>query len=147
MTHHYIPESDLAKNLNGEFGLTLELQRMLACENTQFMIELSRELKLSYTIPSLSLQIATLFFQRRSYIHFDRLLILTASLLLASKLRNHDCRLKSLCNSFYNVVIHRTHSTEPFNEDKMKKLKEYISIYETEILRALEFDIDVITPH
>lgn len=29
----------------------------------------------------------------------------------------------------------------------MKKLKEYISIYENEILRTLEFDIDPITPH
>lgn len=26
---------------------------------------------------------------------------------------------------------------EPFNEEKMKKLKEYISIYEAEILRSL----------
>lgn len=29
----------------------------------------------------------------------------------------------------------------------MKKLKEHISIYETEILRTLEFDIDCLTPH
>jgi hypothetical protein len=123
------------------------MQRMLACENTQFMIDLARELKFSYTIPSLALHISTLFFHKKSYMHFDRLLILTASLLLSSKLKNIDCRLKSLCNSFYNVVTHKTNSIEPFNEEKMKKLKDVISIYETEILRTLEFDIDSVTPH
>ena len=36
---------------------------------------------------------------------------------------------------------------EPFNEEKMKKLKEQISIYQTQILRTLEYDIDSVTPH
>ena len=58
-----------------------------------------------------------------------------------------DYRLKNLCNAFYNVITRKTMVMEPFNEDKMKKLKEHISIYETEILRTLEFDVDSVTPH
>jgi|JI10StandDraft_1071094.scaffolds.fasta_scaffold955803_1 hypothetical protein len=130
MISTYISESDLASNSNGFFGLTLELQRHLASENTQFIIELARDLKISYSIPTLALHIATLFFHKKSYIHFDRYLVLTASYLLASKVKNMDCRLKNLCNAFHNVITHKTMGIEPFNEEKMKKLKEHISIYE-----------------
>lgn len=147
MSGQYIAESELAANPNGEFGFTLEAQRLLACENAQFTISLARELKFSYTIPTLALQISSAFFQRKSYLEFDRLLVLTASMLLASKLKNMDCRLKSLCNCFYNVVSHKSSLMEPFSEEKMKKLKEFISIYETEILRTLQFDLEVVTPH
>lgn len=147
MSGQYIAESELAANPNGEFGMSMATQRLLACENAQFIISLARELKFSYTIPTLALQISTVFFQRKSYMHYDRLLMLAASMLLASKLKNLDCRLKSLCNCFYNVVSQKGNLMEPFSEEKMKKLKEYVSIYETEILRTLQFDFDVVTPH
>lgn len=95
-------------------------------------------MKTSYSIPTLALHIATVFFHKKSYIHFDRYLILTASYLLASKIKNMDCRLKNLCNALYNVISRKAMmGVEPFNEEKMKKLKEYISIYEAEILRSL----------
>lgn len=128
----------MANNPNGSFGLTLLLQQHLASENAQFIIELAREMKTSYSIPTLALHIATVFFHKKSYIHFDRYLILTASYLLASKIKNMDCRLKNLCNALYNVISRKAMmGVEPFNEEKMKKLKEYISIYEAEILRSL----------
>lgn len=142
-----IAESELANNSNGSFGLTLQLQQHLASENAQFIIELARDLKTSYSIPTLALHIATVFFHKKSYIHFDRYIILTASYLLASKIKNMDCRLKSLCNALYNVINRKTMGAEPFHEEKMKKLKEHISIYEAEILRSLEYDIDSVTPH
>lgn len=127
----------MANNPNGSFGLTLPLQQHLASENAQFIIELAREMKTSYSIPTLALHIATVFFHKKSYIHFDRYLILTASYLLASKIKNMDCKLKNLCNVFYNVISRKTMGVEPYNEEKMKKLKEHISIYEAEILRSL----------
>jgi hypothetical protein len=104
----YILESELANNINGEFGLTLELQQHLASENAQFIIELARDLKTSYSIPTLALHIATVFFHKKSYIHFDRFIILTASYLLASKVKSMDYRLKNLCNAFYNVITRKT---------------------------------------
>ena len=147
MNNNLIAEKDLGVNANAEFGLTQQLQAHLASQNAQFMIDIAREMKFGYSVPTLALHISTLFFHKKSYIHYDRLLILTASFLLASKLKNIDCRLKALCNSFYNIINFRTNGTEPFNVEKMKKLREYISIYENEILRTLEFDIDVCTPH
>lgn len=61
---------------------------MLACENAQFIIDLAREMKITYTIPSISLQLSIAFFHRKSYLHYDRFVILTACMLLASKLKS-----------------------------------------------------------
>ena len=99
-----------------------------------------------YTVPSAALQIATRFFHLKCYVHYDRLLILTASYLLASKLKNVECRIKALCNCFHSAVQTKTHQMDPYNEEKFKKIKNYISIYESEILRTLEFEVDVTTP-
>lgn len=115
MATNLIAEKDLANNTNAEFGLTLELQQHLASQNTQFMIDIAREMKFGYTVPTLALHISTLFFHKKSYIHFDRLLILSASFLIASKLKSIDCRIKALCNSLYNIVNYRTNGMEPFN--------------------------------
>jgi hypothetical protein len=131
MINFYIKEADLGSNINSNFGLNLELQNHLACQNVQFMIDLSRDLKCSYSIPTLALHISTIFFHKKSYLHYDRFIILTACYLLASKIKNMDCRVKNLCNALHNVITRKTMSVEPFNEDKMKKLKEHISIYET----------------
>ena len=147
MMGEYVSEGELGSNPNTTFGLNGELQDHLASENTQVMVELSRELKTSYSIPSLALHIASRFFHKRSYLSYDRFLILAACYLLASKIKNMDCRVKNLCNALHSVIARKTMSVEPFNEEKMKRLKEHISIYETEVLRTLEFQIDSATPH
>ena len=143
----YINESELANNLNATFGLNGELQNHLACQNAQFVIEISRDLKTSYSIPTLALHISTTFFHKKSYLNYDRFLILTASYLLASKIKNMDCRVKNLCNAMNNVITRKNINPEPYNEERMKRLKDHISVYETEILRTLEYDIENITPH
>jgi hypothetical protein len=81
-------------------------------------------MNISYTIPSLALHISQIFFQKKCYLFYDRFLILTASFALASKLKDMDCRLKSLCHSFYNIISRMTMNFEPYNEDKMKKIKD-----------------------
>ena len=35
---------------------------------------------------------------------------------------------------------------QPYNEDRFKSIKDQLSIYESEILRTLEFEVDVTTP-
>ena len=104
-------------------------------------------MKISYTIPSLALHISQIFFQKKCYLFYDRFLILTASFALASKLKDMDCRLKQVCHSYYNIISRMTMCFEPFNEDKMKKIKDEICIAETEILRTLQYRIDFDTPH
>lgn len=138
MTLKFSTQQDITSNLNSQFGLTADLQRLLASQNTQFVINLCRELKInSYSVPSLAMHIATVFFHKKCYLNFDRFVLLAACLLLASKLKSMDVRFKNLCNSFYNVIGSKSHNPQPYNEEKMKKLKEYISIYETEVLRTL----------
>jgi hypothetical protein len=45
--------------------------------------------------------------------------------------------LKNICSCFYNVMSRITMNYEPYNEEKMKKIKNQISIHESEILRTL----------
>ena len=93
----------------------MQIQQHLACENAQFIIELARDLKTSYSVPTLALHISTVFFNKKSYIHFDRFIVLTASYLLATKIKSMDYRLKNLCNALYNVVTRKAMGAEPFN--------------------------------
>ena len=133
MKESSLPEAlatKLTSQPNAEFGLTLPLQQHLASENTQFMIDLARAMKSGYTIPAAGLHIATRFFHLKCYVHYDRLLIHTASYLLASKLKNVECRLKNLCHCYYNTVQDRTPDFhQPYNEDKFKAIKNQLSIY------------------
>ena len=72
-------------------------------------------MKISYTIPSLALHISHIFFQKKCYLFYDRYLILTAAFALASKLKDMDCRLKSVCNCYYNIISRMMISFDPFN--------------------------------
>ena len=111
------------------------------------MIDLARSMKSGYTIPAAGMHIATRFFHLKCYVHYDRLLILTASYLLASKLKNVECRVKNLCHCYYNTIQEKMGDIhQPYNEDRFKSIKDQLSIYESEILRTLEFEVDVTTP-
>jgi hypothetical protein len=46
------------------------LQLSMANGNTQFAIDIARELKISYSIPTIALQIAARFFHIRCYINY-----------------------------------------------------------------------------
>lgn len=97
---------------------------MLANGNTQFMIELAKELKFSYTLPTIALQMAAKFFHIRCYINYDRFIILTACLLLAAKLKDMDLRVKNICYAFYTTINNRSQSHEPYDEEKLRKIRD-----------------------
>ena len=59
---------------------------------------------MGYSVPSLAIHIASVFFYKKCYVNYDRFIILTGALLLAQKLRDVDARLKHLCNAFYAVT-------------------------------------------
>ncbi len=78
----------------------------MANGNTQFIIRLAnaKELKLSYSMPTIALQIAAKFFHLKCYIHYDRFLILAACLLLATKIKDMEMKIKNLCFAFHSVM-------------------------------------------
>ena len=115
-------------------------------------------MKLGHNITSLALHLAIAFFHRKCYVNHDRFIVLTAALLLATKLRDMDSRLKILCSRFDQVIKQQNLMTigrgmmgnsemELYTEDKYRRLKDEITIAESELLRTLEYDIDFISPY
>lgn len=115
---------------------------MLTNGNAQFVIDIALEMKLGHSITALSLHIATIFFQRRCYVHHDRFIILTASVLLATKLKDLDSRLRMLCSVFHKIINRQNvlnmgnslmgnPEADLYTEDKYKRLKEEIMIAES----------------
>ncbi len=72
--------------------------------NTQFAIDISREMKMSYSIPTIALQIVNRFFHIRCYINYDRFMIILAALVLACMLKYMDFKIKDIVYSFYRVM-------------------------------------------
>ena len=62
-------------------------------------------MRLGHSVASLALHISNIFFHRRAYVNFDRFVTLTACILLATKLKDMDSRLKSLCSCFHKVIL------------------------------------------
>lgn len=96
---------------------------MLANSNVQFALDISRELKISYSIPTIALQIIARFFHLRCYINYDRFMILLAAMILGFKLKYMEFRIKDLVFGFYKVMNYRTGSNEPFDEKKLQRIK------------------------
>ena len=110
-----IKRAELYKNLNSEFGLNEQIQRELTNGNAQFVLELARTLSMGYSVPCLAMHMSTIFFNKKSYINFDRFVILAGALLLASKLKDVNTRIRDFGSSFYTVISKVKGGIEPFN--------------------------------
>ena len=105
---------------------------MLTNGNAQFVIDIALEMKIGHSITALALQIGIIFFQKKCYVHHDRFIVLAASLLLATKLKDVDSRLRLLCNVFHKIITRQTalgntfmgnSEVDIYTEDKYKRLK------------------------
>lgn len=143
-----VKRAEVYRNINSEFGLNEHIQRELTNGNAQFIVELARSVapQLGYSVPCLAMQISIVFFSKKSYVNYDRFVILAGALLLASKLKDVNSRMRDFCSSFFNVISKVNRSTEPYNEAKMQLIKDQICVAESEILRTLEYSCDFQLP-
>lgn len=96
----------------------------MANGNTQFIIELAREFRYSYTIPTIALQISARFFHIRSYINYDRFVVLVSCLMIAAKYKDMEVQLKKLCFCTYNVLNKRLGNVKPHNDLELGRLRD-----------------------
>ena len=108
-------EEFFKNNPNTAYGMDEGLLRILANGNTQFIIDLCRELEMGYSVPTLALHISHVFFNKMCYINYDRFLVLSASVLIALKVKDINILIKKLCNAFYSVIIRLNKSIDPYN--------------------------------
>lgn len=133
-------------NPNTIYGMDEPMLRTLANGNTQFVINLSRELELGYSVPALALHISHLFFAKMCYINYDRFLVLAASILIALKVKDISIPIKKLCNAFYKVISSLNKSIDPYNEKKFELVRDEICQVESLIYRVLEYSMDFKLP-
>lgn len=74
-------------------------------------------------------------------------MILLASLILAFKMKYMEIRFKDVLFAYYRIITFRCRVLDPFDEKMLNRFKDEVCIAENEILRTLEYDIDVQNPH
>ena len=67
-----IAKMDFEKNINSKFDIPLKLQKILMNGNAQFIIDMSKLLKMSYTLSELSIVLCHYFFIKKCYYNYDR---------------------------------------------------------------------------
>lgn len=82
-------------------------------------------------MPTIALQIAAKFFHLKCYIHYDRFLILAACLLLATKIKDMEMKIKNLCFAFHSVMCELTSSSIPVDENIIEAIRNQIIIAES----------------
>lgn len=80
------------------------------------------------------------------YINYDRFLILTASLLIALKVKDICIPIKKVCNAFYSVIMKLNKSLEPYSEKKYELVRDEICKVESLLYRVLEYGMDFRLP-
>lgn len=102
----------------------------MANGNTQFAIDMSKNMKISYTIPTIALQIAARFFHLRCYIHYDRFMIMLACIVLAFKLKYMEFRFKDIIFFYLQIVNFRCQKNDLIDEHLVNKIKDEICVAE-----------------
>lgn len=96
---------------------------VLSNGNTQFALEICRELKTNYSIPTVALQITSYFFHKKCYVNHDRFMIILGAIILSNKLKHISFRIKDIAYAFYKVINYHNNSNEPYNEKKLAQIR------------------------
>ena len=83
-----------------------------------------------------------LFFLRKSYLNFDRALVCCASIFIACKVLYEKVNVNHLCIKYWQTK-HKGGATPPITEDERKKVIDTIFRLECEILRLVDFKLDL----
>jgi hypothetical protein len=127
---------NLAQNLT---DTQLDLLRLT---NAFFIIETCTELQLRSETVSVALMQTHLFFLRKSYLNFDRALVCCASIFIACKVLYEKVNINNLCIKYFQTK-HKGGVCPPIGEEERKKIIDTIYRLECEILRLLDFKLDL----
>ena len=85
----------------------MHLQIQLRNSSAQFVIDLSRELNLSFSFCVLAVHTTHLFFHQRSYLEFNRFEIGAGALALACKLIDFHIDFRTVASKFYKLYCEK----------------------------------------
>lgn len=147
---HIVKKEEFFKNINTEYDIPIEIQKKLMNGNAQFIMDLAFNLKIkSYSITSVAINLCHFFFYKRCYMNYDRFAIAASCFLLASKIKDADTKMKTICFEYYKLInkIYDNKINEMLNDNLLNKLREQICIAESNVLKTIAFDFEISTPY
>lgn len=81
-------------DVNSTHNISVEEQQKLRLGNSQFIIDVAKELKLNQENTALAILYTDLFFKVRSYLDYEREIIACAALFLAAKILYQKTRIQ-----------------------------------------------------
>lgn len=115
---------------------------LLRITNAFFIIEAGAELQLRCETVSIAIMQTHLFFVRKSYLSFDRALVCCASIFIACKVLYEKVNINHLCIKYLQTK-HKGGICPPIGEEERKKIIDTIYRLECEILRLIDFKLDL----
>ena len=130
-----ISKEEIENNINTEWKIPLESQKKSRYGLCKYIVDICQKMNLSQNTASLAMLITNYFFIKRCYFNYDKLSLVCSSLLLSSKTKSSQPRLKEICEE-YNLIKSKTSQMETPH-----KVKQHIGKYELYLLKALDYNI------
>jgi len=145
-----IPKEDVWKNPNTEYEIPIDVQKRFMNGNAQFLMDLAVNLKISYSITSLAIQLCHYFFHHKRYVNYDRFIVAASCMLLALKLKDTDgAKMKSVCAAYHKTIakVENKEKIEIMDGEIYNKIKEKIIVHESKLLKVIDFTLDIPLPY
>ena len=130
-----ISKEEIENKINTEWKIPLESQKKSRYGLCKYIVDICQKMNLSQNTASLAMLITNYFFIKRCYFNYDKLSLVCSSLLLSSKTKSSQPRLKEICEE-YNLIKSKTSQMETPH-----KVKQHIGKYELYLLKALDYNI------
>ena len=130
-----LTKEEIKNNINTEWRIPLESQNKSRYGLCKYIIEVCQKLNLSQSTAALSMLITNYFFTKNCIFNYDKLSLVCAALLLSTKTKSSQNRLKDICKE-YELIKSKTSVVESSH-----KIRQQIGKYELHILKALDYNI------
>ena len=130
-----ISKEEIRNNINTEWKIPLESQDKSRYGLCKYIVEVSQKLNLSQSTATLAMLITNYFFIKNCYFNYDKLSIVSSAILLATKAKSSQNRLKEICDE-YNKIKGKISTMESYH-----KVRQHIGKYELYLLKSLDYNI------
>ena len=130
-----ISKEEIRNNINTEWKIPLESQDKSRYGLCKYIVEVSQKLNISQSTATLAMLITNYFFIKNCYFNYDKLSIASSAILLATKAKSSQNRLKEICDE-YNKVKGKVITMESYH-----KVRQHIGKYELYLLKSLDYNI------
>ena len=95
-----LTKEEIKNNINTEWRIPLESQNKSRYGLCKYIIEVCQKLNLSQSTAALSMLITNYFFTKNCIFNYDKLSLVCAALLLSTKTKSSQNRLKDICKEY-----------------------------------------------